>query len=145
MCWSQSCKYLLDKTDFLPLPKCFQCRKYFISNLKVSFYRTVLDVYQSVNIVFGVLFFALWWHKGHGLELMVAVTCAQGPAQAGLMELQWSLSPSQPLVGTTARAAWDACENTRGDVNFPAEVCNLNFPWWHKQEESTLGSLRTSS
>lgn len=82
----------------------------------------------------------------HGLELMMAVTCAQGPAQAGLMELlQLSLSPSQPLVGTAACAAWGACENTRGDVNFPAEFCNTNFLCWYKQEESTLRILRTSS
>lgn len=84
--------------------------------------------------------------QSHGLELMVTVTCAQGPAQAGLMELlQLLLGPSQPLVGTAAGAAWDACENTRGDGNFPAEFCNVNFPWWYNQEESMLRNLRASS
>lgn len=67
--------------------------------------------------------------ESRGLEVMVAVTCAQGPAQAGLVKLQQlSLCPSQPLVGTAACAAWDAWENTRGDAKVPAGFCNPNFP-----------------
>jgi len=55
---------------------------------------------------------------------------------------QFSVSASQPSVGT---AACDACENTRDDINFPVDFCNPDFPWWYKQEETTLGTLRTSS
>lgn len=54
-------------------------------------------------------------------------------------------SASQPSVGTAAFAACDACENTRDDINFPVDFCNPDFPWWYKQEETTLGILRTSS
>lgn len=84
--------------------------------------------------------------QSHGVELMVTVTCAQGPAQSSLMKLAAVVPQSfTAFAGHSCIATWDACENTRGDAHFPGEFCNLNVPWWYKQEERTLGILRTSS